>query len=240
MLTLAAQAILLDIEGTVSSISFVHEVLFPYARARIESFLAENGSDPAVKDIAARIIEEAAALLPAGSESARSAGPTACDAAFRLMDGDVKATGLKQLQGLIWDAGYRNGELKSPLFDDVAPAIRKWISRGKRVAIYSSGSVAAQKAFLAHTNAGDLTSMLAGYFDTTTGPKRSPASYGAIAQSVSLATDQILFLSDVPQETSAAATAGMKSVLVVRPGNAPVPAEITTPRISTFDELNVV
>ena len=237
------KAILLDIEGTVSPISFVHEVLFPYARQRIESFLRERGSEAVVAAAAQLIVEEDRAKngvnpvpLPDRSDSAFSI-PRVRDAAWRLMDCDSKTTGLKQLQGLIWDVGYRNGELKSPMFEDVAPAIARWNAAGKKVAIYSSGSIAAQKAFFSHTVAGDLTRSLGGFFDTTSGPKRSPASYTNIIRALDNDPAKVLFLSDVPEELSAARQAGLQVMLVVRPGNAKVPDSVEARRVTSFDTL---
>ena len=134
----AARIILLDIEGTVAPVSFVHDVLFPYARSRMETYLREHWDDSAVASARSMLNE------PAGDFSEPSLALLKT-ALFALMDRDVKSTGLKQLQGLIWDEGYRNGMFQSPVFPDVAPAIRRWVRNGKSVAIYSSGSVAAQK-----------------------------------------------------------------------------------------------
>jgi enolase-phosphatase E1 len=156
---------------------------------------------------------------------------------FRLMDGDVKSTGLKQLQGLIWDQGYRAGAFRSPVFSDVAPALRRWKNSGKTVAIYSSGSVAAQKVFFQHTTAGDLTPYLSAFFDTTTGPKRSSSSYIAIASALKTPPADMLFISDIVEEAEAADAAGMRGLIAVRPGNGTVrPGRF--PQTESFEALD--
>jgi len=211
----SARAILLDIEGTIAPISFVHEVLFPYARQRMTDYLRQHWSVPPVS--AARL------MLDANSrEFSELALASLTETINRLMDADVKNTGLKQLQGLIWEEGYAAGAFVSPVYPDVAPALRRWKAQGKTIAIYSSGSVAAQKVFVRHTNSGDLIPLLSAFFDTKTGPKRSPASYTAIALDLKIAPSEILFISDVLLEVQAAALAGMHGVIAARPGNASV------------------
>ena len=182
MIALAARGVrvvLLDIEGTTTPISFVHDVLFPYARARI------------------------------GAEW------------HAAMDRDEKSSELKRLQGLIWEQGYRAGELHGEVFPDVAPAIRRWRAAGLRVAIYSSGSELAQRLLFGSTPDGDLTPLIDGYFDTTVGAKRNPDSYRRIAERLHVESRRLLFISDVPQELAAARAAGCRAILCVRPGNAP-------------------
>ena len=143
------------------------------------------------------------------------------------MDGDVKATGLKELQGLIWQEGYAAGRLTSHVYPDVPPALRRWAEQGLDLRIFSSGSVAAQKVFFAHTDAGDLLPLFHGHYDTTTGPKREAESYRRIAADMKLPTSAILFLSDVVQELDAAAEAGCERPWSVRPGNAPIVSRVT-------------
>jgi len=133
-----------------------------------------------------------------------------------LMDRDRKSTGLKALQGLIWKDGYGTGELKATLYDDVEPAIRRWAEAGKRVCIYSSGSVLAQKLLFSHTTFGNLTNKLSAYFDTTTGPKRESESYRSIAAQLGVDSHKIFFLSDIVPELDAATEAGLDVGLVVR------------------------
>jgi enolase-phosphatase E1 len=152
------------------------------------------------------------------------------------MDADAKVTGLKQIQGMIWEEGFRNGELRSRIFDDVPVALAGWCQKGREIRIYSSGSVHAQKLFFAHTKRGDLTAHFTGYYDTTTGSKRETASYMAIAADCGLPADQILFVSDLVEELNAARNAGMFTALALRPGNQPAPSH-DHPAITTFSEI---
>ena len=209
------RAILLDIEGTTTPIAFVHQVLFPYARARVHDYLAQHADDPAVRaDIALLRAEH-------GAESPHSPdlppwNPEAY--VYWLMDRDRKSTGLKSLQGRIWEAGYRGGELKGKgaVYDDVRPALTRWQKAGKEIAIFSSGSVQAQRNLFANTTDGDLSPFLSGYFDTTTGPKREASSYLRIAATLQRAAGEVLFVSDVTAELDAARAAGMRTALCVR------------------------
>jgi enolase-phosphatase E1 len=190
------RVVLLDIEGTTTPIAFVHEVLFPYARARI------------------------------GAEW------------HAAMDRDDKSGELKRRQGLIWEQGYRAGELHGEVFPDVAPAIRRWRAAGLRVAIYSSGSELAQRLLFGSTPDGDLTALIDGFFDTAVGPKKSASSYADIARRLECAPREILFVSDVTAELAAAAEAGCQVVLSVRPGNAPQPDAGRYEAVESFDELD--
>ena len=228
------RVILLDIEGTTTPISFVFDVLFPYARAHLRGHLSRHENDP----ILARVIDQ----LKAEHASDRSAGHPVPDwdaAAYVewLMDRDRKSTPLKELQGWIWEEGYRRGELKSVVFDEVPAAFERWIAQGRRVAIFSSGSVRAQRLLFEHAPAGDLGKHISGYFDTTTGPKTDPASYGRIADLLNVPPSAVMFVSDVTKELDAAREAGMQTRLAVRPGNAPQAAGAAHPTIRTFDEL---
>lgn len=202
--------LVLDIEGTTTSIAFVYETLFPFARRELVSFVTSGWDEPAVRG--------AAALM--GADSSAEACITR---ALALMDGDVKDTGLKALQGLIWEAGYRSGELKGQVYPDVPLALALAHDRGLSIAIYSSGSIAAQKLLFGHSEAGDLTAYLAAYFDTTTGPKKDAASYRAIADHFGFSPDHCVFATDNPDEAVAASEAGMQVYVVVRPGNPPLP-----------------
>lgn len=215
-MTDSVRVVLLDIEGTIAPIAFVHDVLFPFARQRLAAFLDGNWDQPAVRAVRARIESDA------GVESfARGELVAHLEA---LMDRDAKSTGLKALQGLIWERGYADGALRSPLFPDVAPAIRAWRHGGVDVCIYSSGSVAAQRVFMRHTNDGDLSGLISRYFDTTTGAKGASESYQRIAAICGQTAENILFISDVVAELDAAAIAGIRTRLSIRPGNPPAPA----------------
>lgn len=202
-MSLPIEAIVTDIEGTTTPIAFVHDTLFPFAAAHLEDFLAREGADPAV----AAILGDVRALAP----------DVAPVVALRdWMARDAKITPLKTLQGLIWERGYASGALTATLYPDVAPALRAWTAAGRRLAVYSSGSIAAQRLLFGHTAAGDLTGLFAGWFDTTTGPKRAAASYRAIADAMALPASAILFLSDVTAELDAAAEAGLRTCQLVR------------------------
>lgn len=220
----AVKFYLLDIEGTVAPVSFVTDVLFPYARRHFARFLHMGAKDAGIREDLRLLAEENRAEK---AEDCPTRGVEIGDElhAFYyvswLMDNDRKSTALKSLQGKIWKAGYERGELKSVLFEDVPGALERW-SREARVAIYSSGSAEAQGLFFAHSNFGDLTAFLSGYFDTRTGPKQASASYTAIAAAMGVAPADVLFFSDVVGELDAARAAGCGTRLVVRPGNATV------------------
>jgi enolase-phosphatase E1 len=240
------RAIVLDIEGTTTSISFVSDVLFPYARARLGTFLMAHAHSPAIMDVARRLREEreqdraAGRTLPPWNESTLEARMASVEAyAAWLMDLDRKSTGLKDLQGRIWYQGYERGELKGQVFDDVPGALEAWRRAGLVSAIYSSGSVLAQRLLFGHTQVGDLTPWLAAYFDTTTGAKTDPASYHRIAASLAVAPGTMLFVSDALSELGAARSAGVRTALCRRPGNRDVPDAGGHPSIGSFKELQV-
>lgn len=221
----AIRAVLTDIEGTVTRISFVHDVLFPYARARLPAYLQAHAADP---DLAA-VFAEIAALAP---------GRKPLEALLGWMAEDAKVTPLKTLQGLIWAEGYAAGALHSELYADVPPALRRWHAAGLRLAVYSSGSVAAQKLLFAHTPEGDVTPLFTAYFDTRTGAKREPAAYTAIAAALALPAAAILFLSDISQELDAAAQAGMAVCQLVRPQDHTIPG--THPVAADFGAVGAI
>jgi enolase-phosphatase E1 len=221
------RSLLLDVEGTTTSIRFVHEVLFPFARAGVGAYLAGGGGEAAAERIEELRSEWAAERLhesedaPPGWDTTRPA-VSATTYAVWLMDRDRKSTALKALQGDIWRTGYESGELRGEVFDDVAPAFRRWKASGKAIRIFSSGSVQAQALLFRYSSSGDLTGYLDGYFDTTTGPKTEPRSYRRILAVAGVAPEETLFLSDSMRELDAARIAGLRVALSVRPGNAPV------------------
>ena len=242
MIDFRGRLILLDIEGTVSPLAFVHDVLFPYARREVGDFLMRQQASLEVLRALEQIARDSGldsngegASANLASDSDRAAWVSRIHA---LMDADAKQTGLKWLQGLIWDEGYRSGELKSVFFSDAAESIRLWHRSGLRLRIYSSGSIAAQRLFFAHAVRGDLTGSLEGYHDTTTGPKRAVASYRAIADAAGLPASEILFLSDVTEELDAALEAGCRTAWVVRPGNKPGQTD-RHPAIEGFAEIRL-
>lgn len=238
----SGRGILLDIEGTTSSIAFVFEVMFPFARRELDLFLVTAWEKPAVLEACQQIARDA------GLNSIDDWEPGALDDALRRhvraevvrqMESDAKTTGLKQLQGLIWKSGFDSGELKSHVYEDVPQRLSDWKQAGADVRIYSSGSIAAQKLFFGHTIAGDLLARLNGHYDTTTGPKREAASYEKIAAEFALPANEILFLSDIVEELDAAEQAGMKTALVIRPGNKPATPGHHHPQITSFDEIEL-
>lgn len=201
--------ILTDIEGTTSSIDFVKDVLFPYARERLPAFLETHADDADVQ----HWLHEAA--KEAGLVSATRQELIALLQSW--IDADRKSTALKALQGMIWKDGYAGAEFRAHVYPEVAARLRAWRAAGMRLYVYSSGSVAAQELFFAHSEAGDLTALFDGFFDTTSGAKREAASYRRIAETIGVAPDSILFLSDVEAELDAAAAAGMRTILLARP-----------------------
>jgi enolase-phosphatase E1 len=220
-------AILTDIEGTTTSIAFVYDVLFPYAAARLERTCARTDPDPDLQEALARLRDEHSGEATRAEDTADDPPPPFGDGAPYarwLMAHDRKSTGLKLLQGLIWDEGYVRGEIRGHVYADVPPALAAWQAAGRRLRIFSSGSVRAQKLLFGHTDYGDLTPHFEGFHDTTTGPKQEPAAYTAIAAAFALPPGEILFLSDVTAELDAAARAGCRTGLLVRPGNRPAVA----------------
>ncbi len=243
MIERTVQAVLLDIEGTTSSIAFVYDVMFPYVRKHVRPFLDKNLTcydvGAAVEQMAIdglKAVDSACPLRGNGNDSPEAVAMHVLE----LMDRDSKATGLKALQGLIWEAGFQSGELRSHLFDDCFPALERWKADGLTLAIYSSGSVVAQKLFFGHTEHGDLRPYFTAHFDTTIGPKRETVSYLRIASELGIAPESILFLSDVSAEIDSALAAELQSIAVVRPGNAPLPDGFAAERISTFHELKLL
>lgn len=207
-------AILTDIEGTTSSISFVRDVLFPYARRALPGFVREHGHEPQVRQWLDAVATEAGGLCQDGMIVETLQG---------WIDQDRKHTALKALQGLVWEAGYRNADFTAPIYPDAAQTLQRWHALGLPLYVYSSGSVPAQKLFFGHSDAGDLTGLFSGWFDTETGGKREADSYARIAGAIGVKAHDILFLSDVVEELDAARAAGMQTVLVDRPEDYPQP-----------------
>lgn len=196
-------SIITDIEGTTTPISFVHRVLFPYARERLAGFLAQSPGHPALADVPTPKLETLLGWI----------------------DRDEKITSLKTIQGEIWKQGYESGELQGEIYPDVPPTLRRWARAGIRLFVYSSGSVPAQKLLFGHTPEGDLTPLFQAYFDTRVGQKRDSSSYAVIARAIGGTPKETLFLSDVEAELDAAASAGLATCQLVRPQDAPVPSK---------------
>jgi enolase-phosphatase E1 len=235
------RALLLDIEGTTTPIDFVFTTLFPFAAGHVEEFLREHSSDPGLKTLIAELRAtwsgSAASGAPVWIESTPEEKIASAAGYVRwLIARDSKITPLKTLQGKIWEEGFRSGELRGEVYPDVAPAFARWREHGRRIAIFSSGSVLAQKLLFAHSSADDLSSYIEAYFDTTTGPKREAESYRKIVATLELRTEQVLFISDVSPELDAARAAHTYTALCLRPGNSQ-PELTSHPAIRTFDEV---
>jgi enolase-phosphatase E1 len=226
--------VLTDIEGTTSSIAFVKDVLFPYARRELPRFVRERGDEPQVR----RWLDAVAVEHGAMCDDAMIA-----EVLQGWIDEDRKQTALKALQGMVWEDGYRSGELIAPIYPDAAEALRCWHDVGRRLAVYSSGSVAAQKLFFSHSDAGDLTPLFSDFFDTEVGHKRNADSYQRIADTLKHDSKDILFLSDVIEELDAARSVRMRTVLVDRREDYPEPrsgeAIHDHPRVESFAEIDI-
>lgn len=230
------RALLLDIEGTTTPIAFVHEVLFPYASAHAKEFLANNIDNDDVRADIQRLREEHAADVSDGQQPPALSDSPAAYVEW-LIARDRKSTGLKSLEGKIWRQGYTDGSLKSQVYADVAPAFARWRARGWTINVFSSGSVLAQQLLFAHTEAGDLTGFISGYFDTTVGKKAEAESYRKISQTLNTHPDEVLFISDVVAELDAAKEAGMQTLLSIRPGNQPQRDEEKYSAIYSFESV---
>jgi enolase-phosphatase E1 len=225
--------ILTDIEGTTSSISFVKQVLFPFARKELPGFVRERGGEPEVRRWLDAVAVEHGAICN---------DDTIVEILQGWIDEDRKHTALKALQGMIWREGYLSGELEADMYPDAVAALRRWHDAGHRLAVYSSGSVAAQKLLFAHTDAGDLTPLFDAFFDTEAGPKRDADSYRLISDRLNRSPGDIVFLSDVVAELDAAREAGMRTVLLDRREDYPLPRDAAAcnghPRVETFDAVD--
>jgi enolase-phosphatase E1 len=204
------KAIVTDIEGTTSDITFVKDVLFPYARQHLPAFVTQYANTMSVKEIldAVRAHEENPAMSI----------PDCITCMIDWIDRDQKITPLKSLQGLIWEAGYKNGDFTGHIFADANDRLRQWHAANIKLYVYSSGSVHAQKLLFGHSDAGDLTPLFTGYFDTTTGSKQEKLSYAKITTVLGLPPAEILFLSDIIAELDAARDAGMQTTALNRDG----------------------
>lgn len=206
------KAILTDIEGTTSAVSFVFDVLFPYAAAHLPDFVRGHAGEPGV---AVQLDAVRAQSGEPGADVER------CIAILlNWLAEDRKATPLKALQGMVWERGYHAGQLKGHVYPDAVEALRRWKAEGYDLYVYSSGSIQAQKLIFGCSEAGDLTPLFSGYFDTTSGPKREAASFARIVQAIGLPGEQVLFLSDVVQELDAARETGLQTIGLAREGGA--------------------
>jgi enolase-phosphatase E1 len=222
------RAIVTDIEGTTSSISFVRDVLFPYARKRLPAFIETHGDQSDVQHWLHEAAREAG-LVEASRQDI-------IELLLQWIDQDRKSTALKALQGMIWKDGYAAGDYRAHMYPEVAARLRDWRADGLRLYVYSSGSVPAQQLFFRYSDAGDLTPLFAGYFDTETGPKREAESYRRIAEAIGEQPAHVLFLSDIAEELDAAQAAGFHTGWLIREPQLPP----DSPRHPVFADFNAI
>lgn len=227
---MAIKAILTDIEGTTSAVSFVFEVLFPYAARHLPDFVREHADEPAVA-LQLQAVREA-------SGEGDADVPRVIEILLEWIAEDRKATPLKALQGMIWAQGYRAGQLKGHVYPDAVEALKRWKAAGYGLYVYSSGSIQAQQLIFGCSEAGDLTPLFSGYFDTTTGPKREAASYARIADAIGCAAGELLFLSDIVEELDAARQAGLQTLGLAREGG-DLPGHRTVASFAQIDPITV-
>jgi enolase-phosphatase E1 len=231
------RAVVLDVEGTTTPVAFVHEVLFPFAAERVESFLDEHREAADVHAELHALWREYAADPDAPRDWAGGVEDRAGAARYVrwLIEHDRKATPLKALQGRMWEQGYRSGELVSHVYPDVPGALERWRAAGATIAIFSSGSVLAQQLIFEHSDAGNLRALVDAHFDTNVGAKREAGSYRRIVEELGVAAGDALFVSDVVEELDAARAAGLATALCVRDGDGPAPGG--HPVVTGFDAL---
>lgn len=231
-ITVHADVVVVDLEGTTSAAGFILGDLYDYARPRLEAVLGRD--DKTIRAARAQVIADAG--LKADASDAEVAA-----ALQALMDSDVKSTPLKTIQGVIWAEGFAAEEITSHFFDDAPPQLRAWHKAGIRIAVYSSGSVASQQPWFRHAPQGDLSPLVEAWFDTVNaGPKKEPASYVTIAQALGVAPDRILFLTDHPEEVAAALAAGWQAVALDREGEPWAGADFPAPAVARFDQIEVI
>lgn len=224
------RVIVTDIEGTTTSIRFVHEVLFPYARQHLAAYVREHQQEAFV----AQQLDAVAAASGCSREDLEGLIGTL----ENWIDEDRKETSLKALQGLLWEQGYRQRAFEGHVYPDAAEYLRFWHDRGLRLYVYSSGSVQAQKLIFGFSNEGDLTPYFSGYFDTNTGGKREPASYQAILDQLGVDPATVLFLSDIEEELEAAEARGLTTCWLIREGQ--LPEEAARPVARDFREVDAL
>lgn len=220
--------VITDIEGTTTDIAFVHNVLFPYARQHLPSFIAANANSPAIREQLKAVSAEVGRPL-SDSESISQL--------LRWIDQDQKISPLKNLQGLIWAQGYAKGELQGHVYDDAASELQRWHDEGLQLYVYSSGSVKAQQLIYGHSNHGDLRPLFSGYFDTRIGHKREVGSYEVIRDALGGDAGRLLFLSDIVEELDAAKGAGMQTAWITRDSQPLAPRHSAHRSFCTVSEL---
>lgn len=229
----SVRCVLLDIEGTTSSISFVYDVMFAYVRNHLHGFLEASWNEPNVQAAVAQMAVDAGQDLNAWLSSHDPKAQVEKHVCG-LMDVDSKSTGLKALQGIMWKSGFESGQMEAHVYPDVFPALQAWKNAGIDIRIYSSGSIAAQKLFFGHSIAGNLLPFFSDHYDTTIGGKKEADSYRTIAKLIGIPAGEILFISDVEAELDAATQAGLQVLASVRPGNKPLSTECKHHQIEAF------
>lgn len=238
---------LLDIEGTTTPITFVHDVLFPYIREHLAEYLSDHWEDSECQQDVEALRQQAkldsemkgVVTIPASGANKEDIKQSVVDSVNWLMDADRKCTALKQLQGHMWLGGYREGTLMGQVYEDVVAIMEQWKRARKDICIYSSGSVAAQKLLFGYSTYGDLLYLFSNHFDTKIGMKTECESYRKIAKDLQCEPQDIMFLTDVVREARPACEAGLSVAIVIRPGNAPISDEEAAefPTIKSFTEL---
>jgi len=221
--------LLTDIEGTTTSISFVHDVLFPYAKQHVGQYLLDHQNEPTIR----QIIQDVNQLAGTPDATVEQTAATL----HSWMEQDKKITPLKTLQGFMWEDGYNRGDFQAHLYLDAYQHLNAWKEQGLTLYVYSSGSVLAQKLLFSHTTYGDITPLFSGYFDTKIGGKKEAASYSTIAQKIGVPPQEILFLSDSIDEVNAAQAAGMQTVFICRDGT--IPAGCNHLTVTSFDPIHI-
>ncbi len=225
------RAILTDIEGTTTSIAFVHDVLFPYSHQHLPQFIRDHKDDFDVQK----------ALDMAGAEAGRPnlSPEQSIDLLLQWIAEDRKVMPLKTLQGLLWKQGYQDAAYRGHIYPDAMEYLQKWQQQGIALYVFSSGSVQAQKLLFAHSDYGDMTPLFSGYFDTSTGPKKKKNAYSLIAKAINQPAENILFLSDISEELDAAASAGMQTCRLVREGDAQIEKNCVHPQVRSFADIGL-
>lgn len=223
------KAIVADIEGTTSSLSFVKEVLFPYAREHIGEYVRRHAAEGKITALINDVRMAAGEDLDLDGVVAQLE---------QWIDEDRKISALKTLQGLLWETGYQQGDFQGHIYEDARQKLEQWQREGIRLFVYSSGSVYAQKLLFGHTKYGDLNKWFSGYFDTQVGAKTETASYQNIVKAIGCEADEILFLSDIEAELDAAHTAGMRVIWLVR--DSEPDKKSAHPQVKNFTDINVV
>ncbi len=228
------QAIVMDVEGTTSSIRFVKDILFVYAEQFLPEFIRENKDE---RDVARQLrsMSDKTGIAQRDTEGLIAQ-------LLEWMREDKKVTELKMLQGMVWERGYKQGEYQAHIYPDVPARLAEWLDKGINLYVYSSGSEKAQRLFFRYTTVGDLRLHFAGHFDTTLGPKQDSESYVKLAESVALPPEEMVFISDVEAELDAAAEAGMKTYYIVRKEESDLdPAKVRSPHtvVGSFADIHI-